>query len=97
MISSTGAVQTPLAGRYLKQLCKHFSLEIPVEYSENQAQAQFPFGQCWMQVEHEVLTFHCRAENSDHLAQLQTVITAYLDMFTKNNPQTITWRDPDDN
>lgn len=93
---SIGEIQTPLAASYLKRLCKHFSQEIPVEYGETEGIAHFPFGQCRLQAEAQVLSFHCQAEDATALARLQEVIAKHVVMFTHRNPMTVTWRNQSD-
>jgi hypothetical protein len=89
---SVGEVQTPLAFTYLKFLCKHFSNEIPVEYTETEGFAQFPFGKCRLSAETQILSFHCEAENTTALDRMQEVIDKHVVMFTRRNPVIVTWR-----
>jgi uncharacterized protein len=91
-VLSIGEVQTPLAVTYLKFLCKHFSTEIPVEYSETEGFAQFPFGKCRLSAKTQTLTFHCEAENTTALDRMQEVIDKHVVMFTQRNPVIVTWQ-----
>jgi uncharacterized protein len=94
--SSIGEVQTPRAAIYLKHLCKHFSEEIPVEYSETEGFAHFPFGECRLLAKAQTLTFHCEAKDAAALAKMQDVIDKHIVMFTKRNPIILAWRNEPD-
>ena len=46
MPQSTASVQTPLAARYLTQLCKHFEHKMPVTHGNGEGQITFSSGTC---------------------------------------------------
>lgn len=94
MISCIGEVQTPLAATYLARLCRHFSKKIEVEYGETEGHARFPFGSCRLQAGAQTLSFHCQAEDPEALSRMQEVIGRHVGMFTRRNPLTVTWREP---
>lgn len=98
MIHRQGFVATPLAGTFLVRLCKHFSKKINVDYDPENARegfASFPFGECHLRANEEQLTFACRAESAEAMAEMQKIIGLHVGMFSRRDPLSITWPEPD--
>ena len=91
MTASEARVPTPLAGRYLVQLCKHFRHKIPVEHDEARGRAEFPFGVCLMTAEDGVLALRCEAPDAASLERVENVVTQHLERFAWKEKPAVRW------
>lgn len=90
-IASTAHVPTESAGRYLQQLCKHWSHNLNVEFSPEAGTVVFPRnarGANWSGDGKLTLAAHpgnlectIEASSADHLDALKGVVASHLDRF----------------
>lgn len=81
MIAVRAVVQTPLASRYLVQLCKHFAHKIAVTYDTERGHADFPWGICDMTAGDTALDLYCEAPSAEDLERVKFVVTDHLQRF----------------
>ena len=91
-VRSKADVVSPLAGRYLTQLCKHFQHKIPVELAETSGKIVFPMGSCALQAGDGVLTLSAEASDGEKLMQLQDVVARHLLRFAFREEMRIDWQ-----
>lgn len=91
MLSSSAAVSTPLASRYLQQLCKHFGHRLEVEFTPEAGRIAFPGGECLLAASGETLAMTVRAAGAEELARLQGVVASHLERFAFREPPSIEW------
>ena len=51
---SQARIATPLASRYLQQLCKHFAHKLPVEFDPQRGRIEFSIGLCRLEASPEL-------------------------------------------
>ena len=90
-LKSTAAVRTNAGGRYMVQLCKHFSHKLPASFDEESGQLEFPFGACAMKAAPEALHLTVEAASGDDLDRMEQVIARHLERFAHREPLTIAW------
>ena len=104
MFSSSVRVPTAKASRYLQQLCKHWSHNLAVEFSEKQGQVVFPRnarGADWPDDAKLTMTAHgdgleCRLDASaaGQLDSLKGAVARHLDRFAfREAPLPFEWHD----
>ena len=91
MIVSEARVATPLASRYLVQLCKHFRHKIAVEYDDARGRAEFAMGVCRMEAGAGVLLLRCEAADAAALAQVESVVGQHLERFAWKEKPAVAW------
>ncbi|MFC4349954.1 DUF2218 domain-containing protein [Fodinicurvata halophila] len=91
MPSSEARVRTEKAGRYLDQLCKHFSHKIPAQWEASSGRLEFDMGTCRMEVEREALVLCCEAEDQADLQTVKTVVGDHLVRFAWREDLAIEW------
>ncbi len=91
MLTDTATVLSPLAPRYLVQLCKHFAHKIPAEAAEGRGRAVFPWGICLLAAEGETLTLHCEAADAPSLDQVKQVVEVHMLRFARREGVGLTW------
>ncbi len=94
MIVTTAQLNTPKSASYLKKLCHHFQIKVPVVFNEKKGSVQFPAGMCEMMVEPESLLFRVETENEAGLAQIKYILDSHIEQFTKRDPLKIEWANP---
>ncbi len=90
---SEARVTTPLAQRYLVQLCKHFEHKRPVTYDTTTGEISFTIGTCRLQADGETLTLSLDAADGAQMPQLQDVVARHLQRFAFRAPLQIDWQD----
>lgn len=91
MFTDTATVLSPLAPRYLVQLCKHFAHKIPAEAADGRGKAVFPWGLCFLEAEGEVLTLRCEADDSPSLERVKQVVEVHMLRFARREGVGLTW------
>lgn len=81
MATSRARVPTAAAGKYLRQLCKHFAHKVAVDYDDTEARVDFPFGVCRMSADAEALSIFCDAPHEQALATMHGVVERHLVQF----------------
>jgi hypothetical protein len=91
-VQSIAEVETPKAGRYLQQLCKHFQHKLPVTFDEHSGQITFSIGECRLNAADDVLKLTLEAHDGAQMAQLQDVVARHLLRFAFREEMRIDWR-----
>jgi hypothetical protein len=88
MAQSTARIATPLASRYLQQLCKHFAHKMPVEFTPEHGRIELRSGICLLDAEADTLMLSVEAADDTALESLQEVVRRHLERFAwKDVPQ----------
>jgi uncharacterized protein len=88
---SQARVATPLAQRYMTQLCKHFEHRLPARYSASEGSIEFPAGICRMEVAPDLLLLRAEAKDAASMAQLESVVARHLGRFAFRDKPEIAW------
>ena len=88
---SQARIATPLASRYLQQLCKHFAHKLPVAFDPNQGRIGFAAGDCRLQASPDLLTLEVEAADIESLAQLEGVVARHLERFAFREGPSVAW------
>jgi hypothetical protein len=91
MITTEARIQTPLASRYLTQLCKHFEHKLPVTHGNGAGSIAFSSGVCTLAADAETLSLNATAADDASLAQLTDVVGRHLIRFAFREPLSIEW------
>lgn len=86
-----GSVPTHEPSRILTRLCYHFRKKIEVEYDEQRGLAHFPWGDCHLKAEADVLDFECSAVSAEELERVQYVIDEHIALFSRKAPLAVQW------
>ena len=79
---STATIPTTQSGRYLQQLCKHWSHKIPVDFSAERGVIAFPNkGGCTLEAEDDGLHVTLDFEDGDDLPRMQQVVFDHIKRF----------------
>lgn len=81
MLRASATASTPLAKRYLQQLCKHFAHKIPAKAENGEGRIEFPFGVADLRASDTVLNLSVGAESLDDLKRMQKVVEDHLLRF----------------
>lgn len=101
---SIARVPTANGSRYLQQLCKHWSHNLEVEFTEEKGRVVFPRnargadwpGDATLSLEAHADALECRLEASveGQLEALKGAVASHLDRFAfREAPLTFDWRD----
>jgi hypothetical protein len=90
-MDSVATVNTPLASRYLTQLCKHFEHKLPVTHGDGQGRIPFSAGECLLFSKDGVLTLTVNATDEAGLAQLENVVERHLVRFAFREELGLSW------
>lgn len=96
MIRFHGTAATASASLYMTKLCKHFRHKITVEFDDQHARADFPFGQCLMHADAQTLRFECQAEHDEAAKRIRWVLDDHLGRFASKDGLTIEWHEVPD-
>lgn len=96
MKSLTGRVATPNAGRYLQQLCRHWTHELDVEFDETDGLVRFGEGTARLAAGADVLAISLEAHDDATLEKLRDVVVRHLDRFAfREAPLPYRWASTD--
>jgi uncharacterized protein len=84
-------IDTIAPDRYLVQFCKRFAPKGPATYSEIKGRAEFEFGRCTMRAAEHAIKLVVEAEDEASLAQVQRIVSTYLEQSMWRENPTITW------
>jgi len=85
-------ITTPLAGRYLVLLCRHFSRKVSVECDGQAGRVDFRPGLCRMTATEDTLSICCEAGDSFALQRVRFIVEDHLIRFSKKQePVRINW------
>ena len=91
-LSSEAHIRTPMAQRYMTQLCKHFEHRLSVSYSADQGSIAFPVGLCRLAAAGDVLVLRAAAPDETQLGALEGVVARHLERFAFRDKPVIAWR-----
>ena len=92
MNKSTAEIATPLAGRYMTQLCKHFQHKLPVTLEEAAGHIAFSIGDSQLSAGAGSLKLSLDSPDDAQLVQLQDVVARHLQRFAFRETVQIVWR-----
>lgn len=79
--------ETPRAGRFLGQMCKHFGHKVPVTFDERSGRIELPFGHAELTASDKGLRMVATAETRTQLDRVIEVMTSHLERFAfRENP-----------
>ena len=87
-------VPTPKAARYLRTLVVHFNQKVEASYEDNNGHVAFPFGDCKLLADDDVLTLTVSAESDVMLERTQQVVADHLFRFSGKEALTAKWQAP---
>ncbi|MCB8822560.1 DUF2218 domain-containing protein [Microvirga rosea] len=88
---SEASIGTEVPDRYLVQLCKQFSENVPATYSDTKGRAEFSFGHCTMEASRRYLTLIVEAEDEQSLARMQHLVGLRLERCMWREKPVINW------
>lgn len=92
MARSEAVVSTSTAGRYLAQLCKHWSHRFPVTFDAREGHIDFDGSDCVLKAEDVALRVTVQGPDAD-LDRLQGVVAAHLNRFAHRESELVfAWR-----
>ena len=94
MPNSQAQIATPLASRYLQQLCKHFAHKLPVTFDPQQGRIEFQAGTCELVAAAGALTLRAEAADPEALARLEQVVASHLERFAFREQPQLAWAPP---
>jgi uncharacterized protein len=93
MAVSETRIATPLAARYVTQLCEHFEHEhqFAVSYTADAGRIAFNSGACTLRAEPELLVIRAEAVDAASLDRIKAVIVRHLKRFAFRDKPDIEW------
>lgn len=91
MHTSTATVATDRAGRYIKQLCSHFSKKAESTFDETSGHTVFEFGQCRMAATPTTLELTVSADDEELLGRVKYVVADHLERFGARDQLSVAW------
>ncbi len=92
MIRLTGRFETSHAGKYIAQLCKHFSHKVEVEYDDKLGRAELPLGTAHMFAHDNAMEVVMDVSDESRLGMARDVIDRHLVTFAfRENFQNMDW------
>lgn len=74
-------VATPNGGKYVRQLCKHWSHKLAVELDGDTGKVTFPAGVTTMAADREGIAIRIVGENREDVERLTDVVARHIDRF----------------
>ena len=93
MTSSTTAIPTEHASKYLQQLCKHFAHKLAVTFDEHAGSITFSIGECRLKADSSTLHIDLTAPSAEDMEQLKDVVIRHLVRFAFREELQPTWQD----
>lgn len=91
-MTTTAHVPTAHASKYMQQLCKHWSHNLPVDFDERRAEVKFPDAVADMIAQDDRLLVTIRGEDSATVARFQGIVASHLDRFAfREAPLSFEW------
>ncbi|HEY1781573.1 MAG TPA: DUF2218 domain-containing protein [Roseiarcus sp.] len=75
------SVPTASGGKYVQQLCKHWSHRLEVDLSESRGVVKFPAAVVTLEPEANALEVTIEGEASEEVERLKGVVASHLDRF----------------
>lgn len=77
----TARVATPNGGKYVRQLCKHWSHKLPVNLDGDTGAVTFPTAVATMAGDESGITVRIEGGGSDDVERLTSVVAKHIDRF----------------
>lgn len=85
-------VPTPSGGKYVQQLCKHWSHKLPVELEGDTGKVTFDGVVATMAADSQVIQVTLEGSDREQLDRLKEVVAQHLDRFAfREGPLTYDW------
>jgi hypothetical protein len=85
-------VPTTSGGKYVQQLCKHWSHKLPVELEGDTGVVTFVGAVATMKADAEAIDVSVRGEDREQVDRLKDVVAQHLDRFAfREAPMTYDW------
>lgn len=84
-------IATPNARQYLRQLCRHFSHKISVQWDDHSGRLTFDIGECRLTANADHLQIYCAADTVDNLHEVMDVIKRHFDRFALKDRCELVW------
>lgn len=95
LFETTGRYETPNAGKYLIQLCKHFGHKVPAAVDGDEGRISFDMGEALLRSDDEAVTVILKAASEGAALRLQAVIDDHLKRFAFREAfDGMTWTTP---
>ncbi|MGI9378795.1 MAG: DUF2218 domain-containing protein [Methyloligellaceae bacterium] len=88
---SRSSLQSPRASIYLQQLCKHFGHKLETSFNDEVGLIKFPYGDCHMASEGELLELLIVTNIADDLERLERVVGSHLERFAFREKHELVW------
>jgi hypothetical protein len=85
-------VTTASASQYLQQLCKHFAHKVTVEFDPHNGRVDFPFGDCRMTAQGDVLRISCASPTPEDEERMRGVVGDHLAKFAWREKLELHWQ-----
>jgi uncharacterized protein len=89
------SVPTGNAGKYMQQLCKHWSHKLEVDLSEQKGVVKFPTAVATFEPGPEALQVTIEGEEGEAVERMKGVVASHLDRFAfREAPLPFDWKGP---
>jgi uncharacterized protein len=92
---ATASVPTANGGKYMQQLCKHWSHKLEVDLSEERGVVKFPAAVATFEPAADALLVRIEGEEGEAVERMKGVVAAHLDRFAfREAPLPFDWKGP---
>ena len=92
---ATASVPTANAGKYMQQLCKHWSHKLDVDLSEARGVVKFPTAVATFDAGADTLQVTIESEEAEAVERMKGVVASHLDRFAfREAPLPFDWKGP---
>jgi uncharacterized protein len=92
---ATASVPTANAGKYMQQLCKHWSHKLEVDLSEERGVVKFQTAVATFEPADDALLVTIEGEEAEAVERMKGVVASHLDRFAfRDAPLPFDWKGP---
>jgi uncharacterized protein len=92
---ATASVPTANGGKYMQQLCKHWSHKLEVDLSEARGVVKFPAAVATFEPAADALLVTIEGEEGEAVERMKGVVASHLDRFAfREAPLPFDWKGP---
>jgi uncharacterized protein len=93
---ATASVPTANGGKYMQQLCKHWSHKLEVDLSEERGVVKFPAAVATFEPAADALLVTIEGEEGEAVERMKGVVASHLDRFAfREAPLPFDWKGPE--
>jgi uncharacterized protein len=93
---ATASVPTANGGKYMQQLCKHWSHKLEVDLSEDRGVVKFPAAVATFEPAADALLVTIEGEEGEAVERMKGVVASHLDRFAfREAPLPFDWKGPE--